>query len=78
MDAFFVLLILSFSISSGLNEKKATSEPDIRAEMKSNMTRTINPIASLKSRGLTTMPGKGITDENKNPGSNCSVFSKTR
>jgi hypothetical protein len=70
MAAFLDLLDLSFSISSGRNEKKATSEPDIRAEMKSNRTRTIKPIISLKSRVLATMPGKSATDENKNPGSN--------
>jgi len=47
--AFLDLLAFSFSMSSGRSEKKATSDPDIRADIKSSMIRTTRPTITFRS-----------------------------
>jgi hypothetical protein len=51
-----LLFVLNFSMSSGRNEKYATSEPDIRAEPISRIMRIISPVIILKSGALKAMP----------------------
>jgi hypothetical protein len=50
------LVDLKFSISSGLNEKKATSEADIRADPMSRIMITRKPTIILKSGVLMAIP----------------------
>jgi hypothetical protein len=49
------LFDLNFSISSGLNEKNATSDADIRADPNSRIISIIRPIIILKSGTLTVI-----------------------
>jgi hypothetical protein len=47
------LFVLKFSISSGLNEKYATSDADIRADPARRTTRKASPVIVCKSGTLT-------------------------
>lgn len=49
LAAFFDLDVLSFSMSSGLREKKATSEPEIRADETRSSTRMEKPVIRVGS-----------------------------
>ena len=51
-----LLFVLNFSISSGLSEKKATSEPEIRADPQSNSISTIIPVIIFISGVYTAIP----------------------
>jgi hypothetical protein len=57
-------------MSSGLKEKYATSEPDIRADPKSNRISIKIPTIILKSKALTIMPEFKKMLESIYPGSN--------
>jgi len=57
---FLSLCVLSFSISSGLKEKNATSEADIKAEPIRRITMTRRPITILKSGALIPIPETSI------------------
>ena len=50
-------------MSSGRNEKYATSEPDIRAEPISRIMRIISPVIILKSGALKAMPERSDIKE---------------
>jgi hypothetical protein len=64
------LSFLNFSISSGPNEKYATSEADIKAEPRRSRMRTINPIIIFKSGGLKIIPEWAAIYVSANAGSN--------
>lgn len=60
---FLLLCDLNFSISSGVNEKNATSEADIRADPRRSIIRIMSQITILISGGLTTIPENGNRKE---------------
>ena len=68
--AFLLLLLLNFSISSGRNEKKATSEPDMTADPKRSKISTRNPVIILKSGEFVVIPESSVRFDNRYPGSN--------
>jgi len=57
-------------MSSGLNEKYATSEPDIRADPKRRIISIKIPIIILKSGELTAIPERIDIYESEYSGSN--------
>jgi len=65
-----LLFDLKRSISSGLKEKYATSEADIRADPISSIIRTIRPVIVLKSGEFTGMAVKIDTTDSVLSGSN--------
>jgi hypothetical protein len=73
---FLLLYVLNFSISSGLNEKYATSEPDMRADPKRRIISINSPIIILKSGALTAMPERNDIMESGYSGSNGVFFNK--
>jgi hypothetical protein len=60
---------LNFSISSGLNEKNATSDADIRADPSRRIVSIINPIIILKSGALTVTTERIAINESGYSGS---------
>jgi hypothetical protein len=62
--------VLSLFISAGLSEKNATSEPDIKAEIKRSIIRITIPIIVLKSGVLTIVSGRDLIFARRIPGSN--------
>jgi hypothetical protein len=72
--ALFDLDDFSLSISVGVSEKKATSEPLARAERTSRNRIMIRPITVFRSRGLIITPEKKLIAERGSSGSKIEKF----
>jgi hypothetical protein len=68
------LFVLKFSISSGLKEKYATSDADIRAEPARRIASITIPVIVCKSGALTEMADRTDIKERELTGSKLKVF----
>jgi hypothetical protein len=64
-----LLSLFSISISSGLKEKKATSEPEIRADPMSSISRIAIPMIIPGSGVFTSIPERSVINESGYSGS---------